>query len=88
MFAIPRLGTQNLRLGHLPDLRVWELYTGDREIGASVHWDRRRLVYWIVDPGTAYQSPAELESVVGPVEVADSEEYPRVKEGAGRADLP
>ena len=42
LFAIPRLGTLNLHLGHLPDFRAsppgfWELYGGALEIEASVH---------------------------------------------------
>src|SRR2546430_12171699 len=43
LFRIPRLGTLNLHLGHVPEYRgappgFWELYTGARSIGATVHW--------------------------------------------------
>jgi folate-dependent phosphoribosylglycinamide formyltransferase PurN/peptidoglycan/xylan/chitin deacetylase (PgdA/CDA1 family) len=43
LFQLPRLGTVNLHLGKVPDFRgappgFWELYTGAREIGATVHW--------------------------------------------------
>jgi len=42
LFRIPRLGTLNLHLGHVPEYRgappgFWELYTGARSIGATVH---------------------------------------------------
>ncbi len=43
LFRIPKLGTLNLHLGRVPEYRgappgFWELYTGARRIGATVHW--------------------------------------------------
>jgi folate-dependent phosphoribosylglycinamide formyltransferase PurN/peptidoglycan/xylan/chitin deacetylase (PgdA/CDA1 family) len=43
LFRIPKLGTMNLHLGRVPEYRgappgFWELYTGARAIGATVHW--------------------------------------------------
>lgn len=43
LFRIPRLGTMNLHLGHVPDFRgappgFWELYSRASSIGATVHW--------------------------------------------------
>lgn len=43
LFQVPALGTLNLHLGRVPDYRgappaFWELYTGARSIGATVHW--------------------------------------------------
>lgn len=43
LFRIPTRGTINLHLGKVPDFRgappgFWELFTGAREIGATVHW--------------------------------------------------
>jgi peptidoglycan/xylan/chitin deacetylase (PgdA/CDA1 family)/folate-dependent phosphoribosylglycinamide formyltransferase PurN len=43
LFQIPRIGTLNLHLGRVPDFRgappgFWELYTGAKSIGATVHW--------------------------------------------------
>lgn len=43
VFALPALGTLNLHKGKLPQFRgmppaFWELWTGQTEIGCSVHW--------------------------------------------------
>jgi len=43
LFRLPTAGTANLHLGQLPEFRgappgFWELYTGARAIGATVHW--------------------------------------------------
>jgi peptidoglycan/xylan/chitin deacetylase (PgdA/CDA1 family) len=43
LFRIPRLGTMNVHSGRVPDYRgappaYWELATGAREIGATIHW--------------------------------------------------
>lgn len=43
LFELPPRGTINLHSGRIPDFRgappgFWELYTGAREVGATIHW--------------------------------------------------
>jgi methionyl-tRNA formyltransferase len=48
LFEIPRLGTINLHKGKLPDFRgmppaFWEMFTGAKEVGCTVHRVERKL---------------------------------------------
>jgi peptidoglycan/xylan/chitin deacetylase (PgdA/CDA1 family)/folate-dependent phosphoribosylglycinamide formyltransferase PurN len=43
LFSIPRMGTLNVHLGRVPEYRgappgFWELWMGEKSVGATVHW--------------------------------------------------
>lgn len=72
LFSIPRLGTVNVHLGKVPEFRgappgFWELWHGETEVGATIHWmdaglDTGAVLEEATAPLYRHDTPARAEA--------------------------